>query len=314
MISFRYHIITIVAIFLAVGLGLLVGNTVVQPSLVKDLERRTDELRADLTDVRGEVTALHSEVDGLKRSGDIMSQLDDSGLVDVPVVVVTYDGVDGAALSEARRVLDDAGADTVAVLSVTDRMAATDDPTRQDLAEIVGVPSEASAETVQTAAAAALAERLADGASKIEPSSTSDVLDALLTGNFVVAPPGAPTIAESDLTRIGGRGQVVVVISGGEDEPSVDPETFMVPLVQGLLRRGITVAAGESASTQYPFVGPIRADGALADGTRLVTVDDVDYPIGAAALALGLERLLTLGEGGHYGIREDATSPIPPIR
>jgi hypothetical protein len=44
----------------------------------------------------------------------------------------------------------------------------------------------------------------------------------------------------------------------------------------------------------------------------MVTVDDLDFSVGGAALVLGLERLL-LGQGGNYGIKAGATAPLPPL-
>src|SRR5438876_572478 len=42
LISFRYHVVTIVAVFLALGLGVLAGTTVLDQGLVKNLKARTD--------------------------------------------------------------------------------------------------------------------------------------------------------------------------------------------------------------------------------------------------------------------------------
>lgn len=312
MISFRYHIITIVAIFLAVGLGLLVGNTVVQPSLVRDLERRTNYLSNSLADRWAEVGDLKARVGQLERAGNVLRQLDNGGLTGVPVVVVTHQGVDAGLLAETRAALDEAQADTVAVLTMSDQMAAVDDATRQRLATILGEPSDIDAATLQRRAAEILAERLAVGPPRRDvPPPPDDVLDKLLTDpdGFLTS----PGITRDDLQRIGGRDEVVVVISGGQGDPAVQPKDFMVPLVEALAARGARVAAGESASTDYAFVGILRAVPAdvLQPGT-IVTVDDLDFPIGGAALVLGLERLLGSAEGGDYGIKEGATSSIPP--
>ena len=312
MISFRYHIITIVAIFLAVGLGLLVGNTVVQPSLVRDLERRTNYLSNSLADRWAEVGDLKARVGQLERAGNVLRQLDNGGLTGVPVVVVTHQGVDAGLLAETRAALDEAQADTVAVLTMSDQMTAVDDATRQRLATILGEPSDIDAATLQRRAAEILAERLAVGPPRRDvPPPPDDVLDKLLTDpdGFLTS----PGITRDDLQRIGGRDEVVVVISGGQGDPAVQPKDFMVPLVEALAARGARVAAGESASTDYAFVGILRAVPAdvLQPGT-IVTVDDLDFPIGGAALVLGLERLLGSAEGGDYGIKEGATSSIPP--
>jgi hypothetical protein len=294
----------------------LVGNTVVQPSLVNDLQRRTDQLSSANDDLRAEVDDLRAQVGRLALSGDILSEVDSGGLAGVPVIVVTHDGVEGALLSQTRRALDDAGADTVAVLSVTDQVAAGDEATRARLADVLGLSPSTEASALQAAAADQLAARLADGASRSEdPSVTTDVLDEFLTANppFVVSPSGSPPLSRSDLEGIGGHAQVIVVVAGHRGESVIEPDAFMVPLVEGLVRRGANVAAGESSSTEHPFVGPLRSDGAIPDGTQMVTVDDLDIPMGGAALVLGLERLLSAGEGGDYGIRSDATGPIPPL-
>ena len=42
MISFRYHVVTIVAVFLALAIGLLGGAAFVQPALQEELQRQTD--------------------------------------------------------------------------------------------------------------------------------------------------------------------------------------------------------------------------------------------------------------------------------
>jgi L-alanine-DL-glutamate epimerase-like enolase superfamily enzyme len=86
------------------------------------------------------------------------------------------------------------------------------------------------------------------------------------------------------------------------------PEDFAVPLAQRLAELGIPVAAGESVDTVVPFVSVLRAGG--LDG--LVTVDDLDESRGGAALVLGLGRLLATGDGGDYGVKDDAV-PLPPL-
>jgi len=88
----------------------------------------------------------------------------------------------------------------------------------------------------------------------------------------------------------------------------MSPEAFAVPLVHRLAELGIPVAAGESTDTVVPFVPVLRAGG--LDG--VVTVDDVDESRGGAALVLGLDRLLSTGDGGDFGVKDEA-APLPPF-
>jgi copper transport outer membrane protein MctB len=73
------------------------------------------------------------------------------------------------------------------------------------------------------------------------------------------------------------------------------------------------VAAGESLATTYPFVASMRSPDGFGDGRPMVSVDNVDQPTGKLALILGLERLLDLGEGGHYGLGGNVDGVIPPL-
>src|SRR5215475_6089460 len=48
MIDFRYHLVSIVAVFLALGLGLLIGATALKPSTLSVLERTSRAERSQI--------------------------------------------------------------------------------------------------------------------------------------------------------------------------------------------------------------------------------------------------------------------------
>jgi hypothetical protein len=313
VISFRYHVFTIVAIFLAVALGIAVGNAYVQPTLVNSLRNTTDGLRGKLDDYRRALDERETEVAELQRASDILPTLDVRELTGAPVVIVTQDGADPDVLSQAATALDEAQADVVAVLSITDRMLPTDGQPHPDLAGIVGLAPSAPVSEVAVQAADRLASRLVSGPPRrgAQPGG-GDVLDALLRGQYLRFPRGYPTVSEADLAGVGGRGEMVIVLSGSQDGLKLAPESFMVPLVESLVARGATVAAGEAAASIDPFVEVLRGNGDLSSST-LVTVDDLGWPIGGAALVLGLGRVRTVGQGGDFGVNGSAEAPIPPV-
>ena len=70
MISFSYYLITIVAIFLALGLGVLAGSTVLDQGLVNSLQAQTNKLKTDLGDLRGRVNDLTFQVDKANEFSD----------------------------------------------------------------------------------------------------------------------------------------------------------------------------------------------------------------------------------------------------
>ncbi|MGZ4126262.1 MAG: copper transporter [Actinomycetota bacterium] len=313
MISFRYHVFTIVAIFLAVALGIAVGNAYVQPKLINQLRNQTNTLRADLAQERSRNSQLTDQNQGLLAATDILPMLDGGELADRPVVVVTQDGADPDVLASTTAALDQANANVVAVVSVTDRMLPSGDQPHADLAQLLGVPSSGTPVDIARAAAERLAERLVTGPPRrgAQPGA-GDLLDQLLRGQYLRFPSGYH-LSEGGLTNVGGKDQTVIVLSGSADGLALSPDSFMVPLVVSLVRRDASVAAGESASSVDGFVETLRSN-AEVDGSTLVTVDDLAWPIGGAALVLGLERSLSLGQGGDYGVRGGAEAPIPPVR
>jgi hypothetical protein len=313
LISFRYHVFTIVAIFLAVALGIAVGNAYVQPALVQQLQNRTDVLRSSLDRYRATVAEQDSAINQLTAAGDILPLLDGGQLAGRRVVVVTQDGADPDVLAQTARSLDEAQAELVAVLSATDRMLPADGQADPGLADLIGLSSSTPPEDVTAAAADRLAARLVTGPPRRgAQAGAGDVLDDLLREQYLRFPRGYPVVSEADLADVGGQAEIVIVLSGSSQGLALPPGAFALPLVQSLVERGATVGAGEPASTVDPFVEELRANGDL-DGSALVTVDDAAWPIGGAALVLGLERATLDGAGGDYGWRGSAEAAIPPV-
>ena len=304
MISLRYHVVTIVAIFLALAIGTLAGAAFVQPALQKELQNQTDSLRRSRDALRADVDELRTEIGGLGAFADAVApMLTDGKLANTPVVLVTQTGVEDGVLSEAQSALANAGANVLTTVSATDELVSKDPATQEQLATIVGEPT-APAEDLPGLAAQALARGLS-------PSTTvsgGNVLDQLLSAGFLA--PVGPGPSQATLEEVGQPGQVVVVLSGGrgDGDPVLPPDAFAVPLVESLATLNVPVAAGESLRNDYDFVSILRASG--ADGT--VTVDDLDRTMGGAALVLGLDDLIATGDGGAYGVK-DGSDPLPPL-
>jgi hypothetical protein len=304
VISLRYHVVTIVAIFLALAIGLLAGGAFVQPALQRELQNRTDAAEARAEGLRGTIDALHTEIGGLGAFADAVApMLTDGKLAGTPVVVVTQTGVEDGVLAQAQAALASAGANVLTTVSATDELVSKDPATQEQLATIVGEPT-ASADELPTLAAQALAQGLSPSTSVVG----GEVLDQLLSAGFLAPVGSGPS--QATLDEIGQPGQVVVVLSGGrgDGDPTLAPEDFAVPLVTRLAGLSVPVAAGESLLSDYPFVSLVR--GAGTDGT--VTVDDLDRTMGGAALVLGVEDLLATGNGGAYGVK-DGADPLPPL-
>ena len=320
MISFRYHVVTIVAVFLGIGLGVLVGTTVLDQGLVSNLKDRTHRLEQDAAQAQKTAEAANTavtELQGFVR--DATPYLITDRLGGQPVVVVAYDGTDAAPRTEALDALSQAGAKVVAVLSVTDKMAASDEATRTQLAGLLGQGTSSAAPPTQTAtvldplvvqAAAELGDRLAAGRKQgdLPPrSGHPDILGGLIDQGFVKS-----AISPADLPGIGGAGQVILVVTGGSTPPPVPMEEFMLPLVEQVGQHSATwLAVGENTESSVdPLVPTVRADSSLSTDA-IVTVDDLDADFGGISLVLGLEALIQDGRGGSYGVESGTDGLIP---
>ena len=77
VINIRYHIITLVAVFLALAVGIVAGSTVIQQSLVNSLEtQRRRNIEKSLDDLEKRNSELSEEVVQLR---DREKALDDQG-------------------------------------------------------------------------------------------------------------------------------------------------------------------------------------------------------------------------------------------
>jgi hypothetical protein len=309
VISFRFHLISLVAVFLALGLGVLTGTTVINRGIVTQLENQTEDLSTQLDGVRQEVAELQALRELWSVFGEeVREPLLAGRLAGRRVVVVAQDGTDDGSIDGLLVSLRSAAAapeDVVGPIFLTGRLALRSETERAELAAILGVPVTEDAEVLRDQAAALLADRLAFGA------SGDEVLEEMLGAGFLVDE--GRHLEEADLRALGGPGQVVVTVAGGPAGSSLNPEAFLVPLVEELARDQAVVAAGEPVNGEEeepPFVSVIRSDGDLA--SQVATQDNLDQMPGQIGMVVAIEHLLD-GVAGHYGVKDGATRPFPEL-
>ena len=301
MISWRYHVVSIVAVILAFGLGILAGTSVVSDRFAIDLQKNYDEAIAERDAALDDVALLERFAVGLQ------PRLRDGALTGEDAVVVTMEGVDRAAQRTVEE-LTAAGADILATLELTRRL---DEPEIEDNASalqgILGL-SGSDPEAIRAGLADALAERLAVGSL----AADGDILGELLTGGFVTADRDLEADA---LLGIGGGGQLIVVAVGGpRPTRSPAPEALLVPFAERLVQLNARTVAVGPTEDDYGFVSAVRDTNSIPD-CSMVTVDDIDLVgIGGITLVMAIDRLRDDADpafrpGGDYGIRGDSLVP-----
>ncbi len=312
MINFRFHLVSLIAVFLALALGVVMGATVIDQAIVDGLNSRIDSVENEADRQRAENSDLRDELDRRNAYVEATAAFTVSGRLEgVPVVVVALDGADGDNVRNVVAILQEAGAQVPGVLWIEQSWLLSDEDSAQRLADALGVLPEPDAE--RAAGWAALAERLATGT----VPETTDVLTTLTDAGFVrfeavgddeedsgSFPPGYP-----------GSGARVLLIGGtdGSAESEAMME-FLAPVARALVAVDLRVVAGEAfrqeedGPEQGARLTVVRGDDELA--AVVSTVDDLEQMEGAVAAALAL---VDLGQGvvGHYGYGDGASGPIP---
>ncbi len=310
MISFRYHLVTIVAVFLALGLGVLAGTTVLDQALVDRLERETEDLTQANAEIRERLDAQSGVLDAMGAFGEeVFDALAPGTLLERRAVVLSHDLVEASTVTRTRDALETAGAVVEAVFTLQSRMSLRDPGARAEMADILGLPPTEDGVTLRRTALERIAERLAFGPGRAPGGRPNDVLTRLLSAGFLtVDGPGVDTTLE----QVGGPSTMAVVVGGGtRDAAQASP--LLVPLTGNLRVERLQTAAAQAFGSVVPFVREVREADTPAT-VELVTVAGVDLPVGQLGLVLGMQRLAVLGEGGAYGVGPDATEVIPALQ
>jgi Copper transport outer membrane protein, MctB len=297
MFDFRYHLVSLAAVFIALAVGILLGAAIsgklgdAEDVLMKD---RLAALNDQLTEerARSDIVERRSEAaqDLLADAYPALMQ----GRLDGKSYGVLFLGpVDGTVRSAVERTLSDAGGGSPV------RLVALDTPVDPD-------------ELGSTLQGDEQLARYAAGGDDF-----GDLGEAL--GRALVEEEGTPLwsslsstlIEERSGTTSGAVDGVIVVKTWKEPETLGDAqeqsettatESLFDGLVRGLESTGLPVV-GVEPSTAESDLALFRQQGASS-------VDDVDTVAGRLALTL----LLAGAEPGHYGVKDSATDGVaPPI-
>jgi hypothetical protein len=332
VINLRYHIVSITAVFLALGIGLTLGSTFLDRVTVDNLNHQLSDVSEQVSQTRGQIEQLRSQVDdNSKRDAELASQLPEqlvSGHLDgVPVLVLAARGTDETLVNQTRALLASAGAQVAGTWWLTERWQLDDQSEVGDLATVLGLTT-TDVDRLRRNSAIRLADLLsvasrpapADAAAgAVVAPAEQPLVAALRDAGFLdyEAMRGAP----EDSVLLPGSSARFVVISGVAAD--VGAGVFASGLLDELASDGPTTAVAAQGLTALPdrkdgpasedqrrtsFVGPLRA-GELTQ-SRITTIDDLDLAAGRAAIVLALEDL-GAGRVGHFGVASGATRLLP---
>jgi hypothetical protein len=315
VISLRYHIVSLVAVFLALALGIVVGSTVLQEGTVSVLRATSERVRSESERNSRENVALKQEQARLQSFGAaVLPELVQGRLKGRSVVLVDTDKVDSGMRGAVRKVLEDAGAQVDGQITFSDdRLALAADAERIALGRLLAVDAGAP-EVLRGELFRRLANRLATPAAIPQEDSqrASDMLTGLQDADFLADLKLSQSLAAGNDPFPRQDSLFVLLGPAATATTAVAPDAFLVPLAdQVSTQTGGPVAGGEAAAVpeQTSWIRALRDNRAVS--RRVSGIDSVDTVYGQLALVEALEGSLQQLPAGQYGIKAGASGLLP---
>ncbi len=275
MLDLRQHLFYFIAIFLMLGVGMLVGASFYGPAQVRQQQKSLAALREQVDGAVQEgrtakaLLAKHEAVLEALRPALVRGKLTGKR------ILIIQTGDYPGAVQDAAAALRDAGATPAATVMLSDKWGAL-------------TPGDRTEKLTQ------LASALAGGAS--DPARAQDV-QALENKGLMVVTGGldAPCAC-------------FVLVGGARQDSGLDDATQAA--LNTTLTAQLQEAAGPTASLVgcEPYAADVSSVGAFQQA-QISTVDCIDRPLGQLALPFALRGGADMGD---YGLKATAQSQLPP--
>jgi hypothetical protein len=310
VIDFRYHLISLVAVFLALGLGILVGTSVLNDQLVNQLRNNVQSAHNKNTTYEGTINELDGRLEAATAfANEAAPWLTRGALNGRNVVVIDIEGTDGNMVGDIEDSIRSAGGAVASTVTLTAKFALSDQTSRDQLALSIDSPASA-AHDLRADAGSLLARRVADAAAQASGNDRLQILAQQRLNGLV------KSLVDTDFLAVRvdqGRpivpsNTMVLFLAGSSGKRPFDPSDLTLSFVQGVADHATPVLAAESQVSDWGIVTLIRDTPQAA--ASVATVDQADTIEGRVAVVLGLERAFE-GTVGHYGVGSGATEVIP---
>lgn len=306
MINFRYHLVSLTAVFLALTVGLILGTAALNGPAIVAFENTIQSLRDGNQQLRDENRELDNQLgEDQAFAAEIAPAYLAAQLAGRSILVVALPGVDTEVVDSAVEMLGYSGATVTGRLSVLDDYF---DPANTDaLGDLAETTTPQTVETPVTY----------DGV-----TAMSYVLAAVTTGEAAGA---AVTIAPGDITKVTAGlsamsmltvetpptgvadGVLILAGSGFTDSDAEDRNAGMVAFANAFAADDPTVYAATTSTGDSNPILTLRTENA----ETIATVDNVAFPQGQIAAVAALADFVNNATVDHLGIGEGASGLLP---
>ncbi len=315
MIDFRYHIVSIVSIFLALAVGIVLGAGPLKGEIGSTLQNEVAGLREDKTQLNDQLDAAKADAEARGAYLDAVSGRVLAGVLrDRSVALVVLPGADAAVSESVVEALGSAGARLASTTSVSSDFVSTDDGvagardrTVQQVRTDTGADTRLGSSAPKDVLLATLLTRTAPaGDSGPDDTTARAGLEALADAGLISL--DAPEFTRADL---------VVVVSGavsdGDEAARAETAGRWVDLAVALdgRSRGVVVAADLGSEKKGTSVLATLRDTSSA-AADVSGVDDAADPMGLASVVFALVQQGG-GAAGQYGLASGTDAAFAPV-
>jgi len=317
VIDFRYHLVSIIAVFLALAVGIAVGANALRPATEAFLSKAASEVSKKNNSLTQQNAMLQQQINAdqaFAQAGStrLLAHL----LTGQSAVLVTAPGADSSTISGIKTALGQAGATVTGQVNLSSHFFDDSAPTEEALSTLAqqlkpaGVSLPGQTPDAQIAGQQAAAQLIAASVvSKDAPALTTAQSQEVLSGFAnqgylqVSAQNGGTTLPPATLA-------VVVIPStppaAGDSSPANLGLIAMAVQLQGSGRG--TVLAGPVAGSGSGSA----IDEVVSGSGQVSTVDNADTEVGQIIVAQALAELLAGHPAASFGIAPGtAPSPAP---
>ncbi len=324
MIDFRYHLVSIVAVFLALAIGIVLGSTELQGPTYNLLNQTTAKLQNELNQASSQRDTAQQQANlGQNYAQAVEPVVLHDLLAGQRLLIITEPGAPASVVTAISNAATEyAGATVTGQIALQSKFFDNSDTTLDGLNQInlamsqadnivlnTGTPyqqqaAQVIASEILTRAPASTAGQPVTGtsASGQQDTNAQTMLAAYANEGFLTisGQPSAPaTLA------------VIVTPQTAPQDGSVDPfDQILVPVAEELAAKSsATVVAGVSAGSGPG--SPIAVLRASSAASKVSTVDDADFVAGQSVVIQALATQLNGGNPGSYGFDNGASAVGP---
>ncbi|SED90540.1 copper transporter [Ruania alba] len=314
MIDFRYHIVSLISVFLALAVGIVLGAGPLRDYIADELSGQVDQLREEKDVLRTELDSAQAALqDRSTFLTEAAPQLFNGALDGRTVAIVELPGSDPDVSGAVQARLDQAGATVTGTIAVTEAWL---DPAevafRSGIAENVvssmnPAPGDAASGDLVLAQALGQALTLRDPENPQQQSNEAEQILELLRSSELIGE-GAAVDGPAYAT--------VVIAPQAPTDPLTDAQVeeltavndASITLAEGLAETGEGSLIAGTDGGAGTLLTALRANSEAAD--RVTSVDAVGTITGQVTVPLALAAEIA-DDGGHFGLSESANAVVP---